>query len=168
MDKEEWFKEIASQNDARLQRMCRYYVDGTEDRKDLFQEILTNIWKSLNSFKGDASVHTYVYRVAVNTCINFRGKLLKEQKQHFNWDPSILEAIAADNDHSDGDIKEAQLINLESELNVLSIIDKTLITLMLEGLSMKDISNIVGITEPNVKTKIHRIKHTLKTKLTAS
>jgi len=62
-------------------------------------------------------------------------------------------------------LKEERLDRLQAELNVLSVIDKTLVSLMLEGLSMKEIADIVGITEPNVRVKIHRIKKDLKDKL---
>ena len=61
--------------------------------------------------------------------------------------------------------KEQQLEALETELNLLSIIDKALISLVLEGLSMREIADIIGLTEPNVKVKIHRIKETLKQQL---
>lgn len=62
-------------------------------------------------------------------------------------------------------LQENQLEKLQMELNQLSVIDKALISLMLEGLSMKEIADVIGITEPNVKVKIHRIKNLLKEKL---
>lgn len=62
-------------------------------------------------------------------------------------------------------MEEEQLEILDQELNLLSVIDKTLISLVLEGLSIKEISDVIGISESNVKVKIHRIKAQLKTKL---
>lgn len=168
MDKEEKYRKIVFENEERLQKMCRYYVDNGEDRKDLLQEILTNIWKSLDNYKGASEMNTYIYRVAINTCLTFRSKLFKEQKRNLNWDPSLLDSMELYDGAIDTKLREDQLVSIETELNALSIIDKSLITLMLEGLSMKDISSVIGITEPNVKTKIHRIKSYLKTKLTAS
>ncbi|MFO7638157.1 MAG: sigma factor-like helix-turn-helix DNA-binding protein [bacterium] len=61
--------------------------------------------------------------------------------------------------------QEEQLEQLQTELNQLSVIDKALISLMLEGLTMKEIADVIGITEPNVKVKIHRVKTQLKEKL---
>lgn len=61
--------------------------------------------------------------------------------------------------------QEKQLVMLQTELNLLSVIEKALISLMLEGLTMKEIADVIGITETNVKVKIHRVKVHLKEKL---
>ena len=66
----------------------------------------------------------------------------------------------------DKQIMDQHLERLQNELNMLSVIDKALISLMFEGISMKEIAEIIGITETNAKVKIHRIKEQLKTKLT--
>ena len=83
--------------------------------------------------------------------------------------------VSADSLHLSNVLDDADLINkkmeedrfeiLQRELNLLSVVDKALISLMLEGLSMKEIAEVIGITESNVKTKIHRIKMQLKNKL---
>ncbi len=82
-----------------------------------------------------------------------------------NTDSSAMNILY---DHSELESKlkqEALFEQLQVELNQLSIIDKALISLLLEGLTMKEIANVIGITEPNVKVKIHRIKSQLKEKL---
>ncbi len=81
-------------------------------------------------------------------------------------DTQNLSSILDDEGLEDKQKEESQFNLLQSELNMLSVIDKALISLMLEGLSMKEIADVIGINEPNVKVKIHRIKAQLKTKLT--
>ena len=166
MKKEAHFNQIMSENSDRIQRICQYYNSNAEDQKDMYQEVLVNIWKSLDNFRGDSAISTWVYRVAVNTSLSFTGKTFKQMKLMVNTDTQNLSSILDDESLEAKHKEEAQFDQLQNELNMLSVIDKALISLMLEGLSMKEIGDIIGITEPNVKVKIHRIKAHLKTKLT--
>lgn len=163
--KEERFNTILADNKERIRRICCYYVPNIEDQNDIYQEILVNIWKSLDNFRGDSAISTWIYRIAVNTSLNFAGKALKQMKLMVSADTMNLGSLLDSDEVADKAIKEQQIEHLQAELNTLSVIDKMLISLTLEGLSMREISDIVGITEPNVKVKIHRIKHELKTKL---
>ena len=166
MKKEDQFNQILSENSDRIQRICRYYNSNAEDQKDMYQEVLVNIWKSLDNFRGDSAISTWVYRVAVNTSLSFTGKTYKQMKLMVNGNTQNLSSILDDESLEAKHKEESQLNQLQNELNLLSVIDKALISLMLEGLSMKEIADVIGITEPNVKVKIHRIKAHLKTKLT--
>jgi len=131
----------------------------------MYQEILINIWKSLDSFRGDASVSTWIYRVAVNTSLSFTGKAFKKMKLIVNADSKNLDTVLDQNTIEEKLTKEAQFNQLQTEMNLLSVIDKAIISLMLEGLTMREIADIIGITESNAKVKIHRIKAHLKQKL---
>jgi RNA polymerase sigma-70 factor, ECF subfamily len=163
--KEEHFKELIAENEERLVRICRYYHSNAEGQKDLYQEILVNIWKSLDKFRGESSINTWIYRIAVNTAISFSGKSYRHAKLMINTDSSAMN-ILYDHSELEGKLEQEALFEqLQVELNQLSIIDKALISLLLEGLTMKEIGNVIGITEPNVKVKIHRIKSQLKEKL---
>lgn len=165
MNKEETFNKIVADNDQRIHRICRYYNSDPEDRKDMYQEILINIWKSLDSFRGDSTVNTWVYRVAVNTSLSFTGKTFNRMKLMIPFEAKYLNLITNNEYPESIEDKEARFEQLQNELNLLSVIDKALISLMLEGLCMREIADIIGITEPNVKVKIHRIKSHLKEKL---
>ncbi len=163
--KELRFKQIIEENKLRIESICRYYSSNLENRKDLYQEILVNIWKSLDKFRGDSAISTWIYRIAVNTSLNFAGKAYRNMNLNLEQTPQSLN-ILIDNDELELKQKrEQQLEALETELNLLSIIDKALISLVLEGLSMREIADIIGLTEPNVKVKIHRIKENLKQQL---
>ncbi len=160
---EQKFNQIVSENSERIKRICSYYAQNPLDREDIYQEILINIWRSLKTFRGDADINTWIYRIAVNTALTFRSKMYKNLQLWVDADTTNLSEIV----DGDDDIleKEEQLQALQNELHQLSIIDKALISLLLEGLSSKEIANIIGITEPNVKVKIHRIKKQLKENL---
>ncbi len=163
--KEKKFNQIVAKNSERIQRICRYYNANITDQQDMYQEILTNIWKSLDNFRGDSSISTWVYRIAVNISVSYSSKSFKESKLYINEDTNNLSEIIADN-HSENSLKEEQqILDLQDAINTLSVIDKALISLTLEGLNSKEISNVIGITEPNVKVKIHRIKTQLKEQL---
>jgi RNA polymerase sigma-70 factor (ECF subfamily) len=154
------------ENSDRIKRICRYYNTNSEDQKDIYQEVLVNIWKSLDNFREDSAISTWIYRVAVNTSLNFTGKAFKQMKLIVNVDMQNLNLIFDEKNLETKLKQETQFDQLQNELNLLSVIDKALISLMLEGLTMREIADIIGITEPNVKVKIHRIKAHLKNKMT--
>ncbi len=165
MKKEEHFNQIVSENGDRIRRICGYYHANRDDQLDLYQEVLVNIWKSLDHFRGDAAMSTWIYRIATNTSLQF----IRNKKQRINLMVSDemcpIEQVYEDDGSTDKQMQEQLIERLELEINQLSVIDKALITLMLEGLSVAEIADIIGITTSNVKTKIHRIKNFLRTRL---
>ncbi len=163
--KERRFKEIIEENSGRINKICRYYCTNDEDKKDMYQEVLVNIWKSLDKFRGDSSISTWIYRIAVNTSISFSGKAFKNKKLYIDHVPQSLNFLLDENDLEQKFQLEEQLDRLEICLNQLSVIDKILISLVLEGLSLCEIADVVGLTEPNVKVKIHRVNEQLKQNL---
>ena len=165
MKKEDDFNRIVADNEGRIKRICGYYNSNEHDQKDMCQEVLINIWKSLDNFRGDSAMSTWIYRIAVNTVLTYTGKAYKHMKLMVNADTQNLSSVYADEGVEDKQLKDKQFEILQNELNMLSVIDKTLISLMLEGLTMREIADVIGITEPNVKVKIHRIKIQLQAKL---
>ena len=164
MEKEEDFKRIVADNDNRIKSIARYYTHSNDDFSDLYQEILINVWKSLKNFKGDSSISTYIYRVALNTAITFANKETKRLSYRIDWNLEKFESVLT-TDNEESNITPKMEEELQNELNNLSIIDRTIIILLLENVSSKEISQIIGISEPNVRVKIHRIKNDLRTKL---
>lgn len=165
MSKEEKFRQVIDGNDNRIRSVCRYYSKNQEKQKDIYQEILINIWKGLDSFRGDAQPGTWIYKIATNTAIGF---VMKEQKRlnlEVVLEDKNLKYFSEDPEVQSLPEKEILLNELENQINQLSIIDKILISLLLEDLSYREIADIVGITEPNVRVKIHRIKGILREKV---
>lgn len=162
MTKEQKFNELLKDNQERIKRICAYYNPKEHEQKDMYQEVLINIWKSLDSFRGDSAISTWIYRIAVNTSLSYTGKAYKNLKLVISDKALNLNILIDDNSIETKLMEEQQLEKLQLKLNTLSVIDKALISLMLEGLSMKEISDVIGISESNVKVKIHRIKNQLK------
>jgi RNA polymerase sigma-70 factor, ECF subfamily len=159
--KEERFNLLVKENHQKIQRICKYYAPVTEDQKDIYQEILVNIWKSLETFRGDALESTWVYRIALNTAMGFAGKEFRRMRIVLDGGEKNLQHLISEDD-SEVKLRENQINLLQNHLNQLSIIDKAIISLVLEDLTSKEIAEIIGITEPNVRVKIHRIKETLR------
>ncbi|MFA9389030.1 MAG: RNA polymerase sigma factor [Prolixibacteraceae bacterium] len=163
MKKEERFKQIIEEYERLLQSICSHYANNHEDRKDLFQEVLINVWKSLDSFRGDSKISTWLYRVAVNTALSSAGKTFRYMKIMVHAEDRHLNVLFEDEKELEAKRKlETNLEELQVQINLLSVIDKAMITLMLEGLSTREIADIIGLTETNVRVKIHRIKEQLK------
>jgi len=159
--KEEIFRTIIRENKDKISGICRYYSSNEDDHNDMYQEVLINIWKSLENFRGDAQLSTWVYRVSVNTALGFAKKEIRRKKIFIRQDDEKLRDLL---DYDEGQIpeKEIMLQSLENKINLLSVVDKIIITLVLESVSHKEIASVIGITEPNVRVKIHRIKNELK------
>lgn len=163
-NKELKFRKIIEENEQRISSICRYYSSNEEDHKDMLQEVLINIWKSLDSFRGDAQLSTWIYRVAVNTAMGFANKEIRRQKIFLDQkDNSLQNFIHVD--ESTANEREKLYQVLENQINQLSVIDKIIMTLVLESVNHKEIASVIGITEPNVRVKIHRIKAELKESL---
>ena len=162
--KEEKFRNVIKDNEDRIMGICRYYSINDDDQKDMYQEVLINVWKSLDSFRGDAQLSTWIYRVAVNTAMGFANKEIRRQKIFLDQKDNGLQNFM-DVDANEVKEKEKLYQILENQINQLSVIDKIIMTLVLESVNHKEIASVIGITEPNVRVKIHRIKGELKESL---
>jgi len=150
----EAFIEIIKQHRSLIFKVCHSYCSDPTDRKDLEQEILLQLWKSMERFDGRVKLSTWMYKVALNTAIIF----YRTQSRHRNkWslaDASILSIPAEQKD----EVYEEQVSLLYGWINQLSNPDKALILLYLDGIKQGEIAEILGITETNVSSKISRIK----------
>lgn len=163
-NKEEKFRKIIADNKERLKRICKYYAPSPEDQKDIYQEILINIWRSLESFRNQASIGTWIYRIAVDTSLDYAGKSYKKMKLNVDIEKTDLKNLLIEGEN-DPELEEHHYQELRIHLNNLGIIDKAIMGLVLDDLSTREIAEIIGITESNVRVKIHRIKETLKSNM---
>ena len=159
--KEERFNFLIKENQQKILRICKYYAPISDDQKDIYQEVLINIWKSLESFRGDSLESTWIYRIALNTAMGFAGKEFRRMRIVLDGGEKNIANLMSDDD-LEVKLREDQLNKLQENLNQLSVIDKSIMSLVLEDLTSKEIAEIIGITEPNVRVKIHRIKQTLR------
>ncbi len=153
------FVAIIKENEGILYKITRVYTDTTEDQKDLYQEIVYQLWKSFDSFKGNSKISTWMYRIALNTSIASLGKR-KKKIQQVNLDFELLHVI-----EEKDTIIEEQLNLLYKTIKQLNVIEKGLILLFLEGKSYEEIANITGFSNSNVGTRLSRIKKKLKTNI---
>lgn len=155
---EKTFLAALEKNQEKLFRICTVYARTSEDTKDLFQEVLVHIWKSIPTFESKSSIGTWMFRITINVCLRFKSKHTKRIDRFINLDSVAISHI---NEESNGDEQNEQLIKLRHCIKQLNDSDKAVIALYLEELPYKEISNITGITENTVAVKIKRIKKKL-------
>jgi RNA polymerase sigma-70 factor (ECF subfamily) len=141
-----------------LFKVVHAYAFEHADRQDLFQEIVIQVWRSVDSFRGDSSVPTWMYRVALNTAIAWTRKESRHQRGKEQLDAVVdgLLTTTASAEKSD-----PRLEWLYHQIAQLKDVDRSVALLVLDGFSYKEIAAIVGITENNVGVKVNRIKSAL-------
>lgn len=159
MKKKEHFTRAIEENEGLIYKVTLLYTDNLQDREDLYQEIIFQLWKSFDSFNEFSKLSTWMYRVAMNTAI-YNLKKNYRKIGTTTIDP-IVESIA---DHKDNS-EEEKLKLLNNQIQKLNLFEKGIILLYLEGKSHDEIAEIIGITKSNVGTKISRIKKKLKSQL---
>lgn len=152
---ENTFLNALEEHQHKLLRICSVYAKDEDDTKDLFQEVLVNIWKSMPSFKGNSSIGTWMYRITLNVCLRLKTKEIKKQKKLLRLDSRAINIYKAD---ASEDGQQEQLLQLRNCIKKLNEADKAVITLYLEELPYKEISQVTGLTENNIAVKIKRIK----------
>lgn len=152
--KEEKFKSILDENSGRIYRICSAYTPDADDRDDLYQQIVINIWKNLEGFRGEAAVSTWIYRIAVNTCLLHIRKEKKERER--------LDIISQElNTASGSAYTDETILKMYEAINKLAAADRLIITMVLEDISYKEIAEITGMSVSNTGVKINRIKKQL-------
>jgi RNA polymerase sigma-70 factor (ECF subfamily) len=150
MEKE--FIQLINDYRALIFKVCNLYCADHEDRKDLFQEVVLQLWKSYPGFRRESLSSTWIYRVALNTAIsNFR----KESKKPEGRSITLREFDIPDMQGTD-DKDRRSLLSLA--IDKLTEIEKAIIMLYLDEKSYEEISEIIGISNSNVGVKLNRIK----------
>lgn len=155
------FISVLKDNQNLIYKICFSYCSNPENRKDLQQEILMQLWNSFSKFDGRVKISTWIYRIALNTAISFYRNDCKHKDKKVTIDASII-SLSNFECGSEQDENIAMLYHL---IGCLDEMDKALILLYLDDNKYKDIADILGISETNVATKISRIKKSLKEKI---
>jgi RNA polymerase sigma-70 factor (ECF subfamily) len=148
--REQTFEALVRDNRDSIYRICRAYVYNKLWADDLYQEILLQLWGSMDNYRGAAKLSTWVYRVAVNTAITYNTR----QKKHAYHPLPDISGLPADHPPAE----DEQLHALYRAINQLEPQDRLVISLVLEGLSYKEIAEITGATVSNTGARISRIK----------
>jgi len=148
-----------------VRKVCAVYAAGSEDREDLFQEIVMQLWRSWPSFQSESSFATWGYRVALNTALFRRRKAVAE--------PSIVSQGAADHppgpaaDEPDAAETKESVELLHQCIRTLRELDRAIVLLHLEARPHAEIAEFTGLSTGNVTVRLHRIKNTLRECLVA-
>ncbi len=159
MIKQQAFTEVIKKNQGLIFKISSIYTNNKEDQKDLYQEIIYQLWKSFKTFKGNSKISTWMYRVALNTSITY----LKKEKRNGVQVP--LEHILTRKLEQEDSVIEDRIALLHMHIKKLNIIEKGIVLLYLEGNSYDNIAEITGFTKTNIGTRLSRIKEKLKTQI---
>jgi RNA polymerase sigma factor (sigma-70 family) len=155
------FLKLMQDNKGILIKICNSYCTDKNDRDDLAQEIVFNLWKAFPNYTPDYKFSTWMYRIGLNVAISFYRKEIRSIK--FS---AYSEDLMVFDDETENKSEEAESLGLlQKFIRELKEIDKSIMLLYLEQKSYKEIAEIVGITESNVATKLNRIKDSLKLKV---
>lgn len=136
-----------------IHKVCRMYCDNEEHRKDLFQEILIQLWNSYASFRGDSKFTTWMYRVALNVAIQDFRKSKKKRQLFFQTN-----IFKDSSNESKSSFQDEKLKLMHNAITNLNKVEKAIVMLHLDEKSNEEIAEIVGISQNYVRVKMNRIK----------
>lgn len=151
---EQEFVSVIREYERVIYKVCYLYATPYAPLNDLYQEVVLNLWKAFPKFRKECKISTWIYRIALNTCISF----MRKEKSI----PEIV-TITRETDHTEEpDETEIMLRQLYRLINKLGQLEKSIILLYLEEKSYEEIAEITGLTLTNVATKLSRIKDKLR------
>ncbi|MCR5472387.1 RNA polymerase sigma factor [Prevotella communis] len=151
---EEIFARLVREHKSTIYTVCYMFSKDEDEVQDLFQETLINMWKGMGGFREESKIDTWIYRVALNTCLTQERKKKREVKKvPLNMDVNFFE-------DNDANAKQARI--LHQRISQLAYVDRALVMLWLDGMSYDEIGAVVGISAQNVAVKLFRIKEQLK------
>lgn len=154
------FIDLINNNQGLIHKVCMLYENDHEARNDLFQEIVLQLWRSFHTFRGEAKITTWMYRIALNTAISGlrkRGRTIKTEdisERHFNF-----------SDAQD-DLQEENFQKLQWAIRQLSEIERAMIMMALDEIPYDEIAETIGITQNNVRVRMNRIREKLRKLMT--
>lgn len=150
------FLKIIEEHHRLIYKVCYMYASDPENLRDLYQEVTANIWQGLGSFKGNSKISTWVYRVALNTCITFfRHTQRRPSSVPLDTLTTDLATIDPENDRA------TQLKTMYQLIASLESLDKALIMLWLDEYSYDEISSLTGLSRNNVASRLLRARRKL-------
>lgn len=150
------FIRIIEANQGSIKSLCKAYYLSQDDQKDAFQDIILQLWKSFETFRGESEISTWIYRVSLNTIL----AKVKKEKRKITTESIGASELSISMAMADGDL---ELLNIV--IQSLKGLDKAIVILYLEGYKNKEIAQILNVTATNVSTRLNRVKAELKVKL---
>lgn len=150
---EQEFSQLVRQNKSTIYTVCYMFSKDQDEVADLFQEVLIKLWGGIASFESKSDVKTWIYRVALNTCISIDRKKKRLAKAELSMDVNFF---------TDKDSASEQVNILHRRISQLQPLDRAIVLLWLEDISYEEIGAIVGISAKNVSVRLFRIRQQLK------
>ena len=148
------FEKMVREHKGTIYTVCYMFSQDKDEVADLFQEILINLWKGSGTFRGESSLNSWIWRVALNTCISSdRKKRVRPRTEPLSMNINLFE---------DRDPATIQATMLKERISKLGPFDRAIVLLWLENLSYEEIGQIIGISSKNVSVRLVRIKEQLK------
>jgi RNA polymerase sigma factor (sigma-70 family) len=154
------FELLIEQNKGIIYKLARAYCKDIDEQKDLMQEIIIQLWRSYHTFNNSVKITTWMYKVAFNVSISYYRKYSKRKEKLSPLTDGLVDIL---NDETPS-VTEEKLVQLHQFISELKDLDKALMLLYLEEKSYKEISDVLGISESNISTKVNRIKQKLREK----
>lgn len=150
---EKEFARMVRANKSTIYMVCYMFSSDEDEVADLFQEVLIRVWRGLPSFNEQSDIKTWIYRVALNTCISIDRKKNRHPETRLSMDINLF---------SDDDKETEQIKILHKRISQLLPLDRAIVLLWLENVSYDEIGAIVGISAKNVGVRLVRIREQLK------
>ena len=152
-DDQKQFSVMVRQNKNTIFTVCYMFSKDQEEVNDLFQEVVIRLWQGFDNYKGNSKERTWIYRVALNTCISFDRKKRRHNKKQVYMGDDLFGC----NEH---DSQQTEV--LHKRITRLRPLDRAIVLLWLEDISYEEIGSIIGITAKNVSVRLYRIREQLK------
>ena len=150
---EQQFAQTVKEHKRTIYTVCYMFSQDADEVNDLFQEVLVNLWKGFSSFEHRSDIRTWIYRVALNTCISLDRKKRRAATVRVSMDINLFK---------DNDEDTQQVDMLHKRISKLQPFDRAIVLLWLENLPYEEIGQIVGISTKNVSVRLFRIREQLK------
>lgn len=151
---EQEFANIVREHKSTIYTVCYMFSKNQDEVDDLFQEVLLNLWRGIEHFKGESKLATWIYRISLNTCISADQKKKKHATETLSQQADIYAAT------DEAETRQIQM--LHKRVHRLRPFDRAIVLLWLEGLPYDEIGAITGISAKNVSVRLVRIREELK------
>jgi RNA polymerase sigma-70 factor (ECF subfamily) len=156
IEEEKKFINLIKENQGLIHKVCIMYENDQDARNDLFQEIVLQLWRSFPSFRGEAKITTWMYRIALNTAISG----FRKQTRHVKTE-DLQEVHLNISDYA-GDEREEDFQRLQWAIKQLTEIERAMIMMALEEVPYEEIAETIGITQNNVRVRMNRTREKLR------
>lgn len=161
-DLETRFKNWMSEYAGAVLKVARAYTFTPEDRQDLVQDILFQVWRTMPRFEGRSSAATWIYRIALNTALGWHRDERSRRTREKLVTGIDIENVVAEKPEDTRHVANRELVErLYRAIQQLPKTDAALVLLYLDELSYREMAEVLGISESNVGVKLNRAKKAL-------